>query len=80
MPEPRDWPRIVGVLHLPSLPGSARGGAASSICGIIDAMRRDAEIYASAHGVTLEEARRKFRQTRQRGRRASRCMEIDDDR
>jgi membrane complex biogenesis BtpA family protein len=48
MPEPRDWPRIVGVLHLPPLPGSARGGAASSICGIIDAMRRDAEIYREA--------------------------------
>ena len=48
MPHSRDWPRIVGVLHLPPLPGSARGGTASSMCGIIDAMRRDAEIYREA--------------------------------
>ena len=48
MPHSRDWPRIVGVLHLPPLPGSARGGTASSMCGIIDAMLRDAEIYREA--------------------------------
>jgi hypothetical protein len=42
--------------------------------------RRDAETYASAHGVSLEDARRKFRQTRQQGRRPSRCMELDDRR
>ncbi|HET7055842.1 MAG TPA: BtpA/SgcQ family protein [Thermomicrobiales bacterium] len=48
MPESRAWPRIVGVLHLPPLPGSARGGDACSIGGIIDAMRRDAAIYQEA--------------------------------
>lgn len=42
------WPRVVGVLHLPPLPGSAQGGPASAITGILDAMRRDAEVYRSA--------------------------------
>lgn len=48
MPESRTWPRIVGVLHLPPLPGSARGGDAGSIAGIIEAMLRDAEAYQRA--------------------------------
>ena len=42
------WPRIVGVLHLPPLPGAAKGGAASSMRGLIDAMLRDAQLYADA--------------------------------
>jgi uncharacterized protein len=44
----RAWPRVVGVLHLPPLPGSARGSHARSLCGIIDAMLHDAEIYRNA--------------------------------
>lgn len=42
------WPRIVGVLHLPPLPGSARGGNAASMNSLIDAMLRDASLYAKA--------------------------------
>jgi membrane complex biogenesis BtpA family protein len=42
------WPRVVGVLHLPPLPGSPKGGPASTIPGILDAMRRDAAIYREA--------------------------------
>ena len=45
MPDPCPWPRVVGVLHLPPLPGSARGGPSSAIIGIIDATLRDAETY-----------------------------------
>ncbi len=48
MPVSRSWPRVVGVLHLPPLPGSARGGNASSMTGIIDAMLRDATVYREA--------------------------------
>ena len=44
----QSWPRVVGVLHLPPLPGSARGGPASTMPAILDAMRRDAEIYRDA--------------------------------
>ena len=42
------WPRIVGVLHLPPLPGSARGGRAANMDQIVDAILRDASVYASA--------------------------------
>ena len=48
MPASRTWPRVVGVLHLPPLPGSARGQRASSIRAIADSMLRDAEKYAAA--------------------------------
>ena len=48
MAESRPWPRIVGVLHLPPLPGSARGGNAGSMRAIIDATLRDADIYRAA--------------------------------
>ncbi|MDQ2682341.1 MAG: BtpA/SgcQ family protein [Chloroflexota bacterium] len=48
MSHSRTWPRIVGVLHLPPLPGSARGGQASSMTGIVDAMVRDAVLYREA--------------------------------
>jgi len=42
------WPRIVGVLHLPPLPGSAQGGCARNLPGLIEAMVRDAHVYAEA--------------------------------
>jgi membrane complex biogenesis BtpA family protein len=48
MSQPRPWPRVVGVLHLPPLPGSARGGAAATIGSIIDATLRDATTYRDA--------------------------------
>jgi membrane complex biogenesis BtpA family protein len=48
MSDIRAWPRIVGVLHAPPLPGSARGSNAASITRIIDAMLRDAEVYRDA--------------------------------
>lgn len=38
--------RIVGVIHLPPLPGSARGPAASAMAGILDRVRRDATAWA----------------------------------
>lgn len=40
-------PRLVGVVHLPPLPGSARGGNASDFNALIDTVRRDAEAYAN---------------------------------
>ena len=39
--------RIVGVLHLPPLPGSARGRSARHISGILDAVRQDALAWTS---------------------------------
>ena len=48
MAHSRAWPRVVGVLHLPPLPGSARGGNAGSMGAIIDAMLKDAGIYRDA--------------------------------
>lgn len=39
-------PRLVGVIHLPPLPGAARGSAASSLPAILDQVRRDAQSYA----------------------------------
>lgn len=39
--------RVVGVVHLPPLPGSARGGSSRTMATIVDAARRDAEAYAA---------------------------------
>ncbi|HEY8447607.1 MAG TPA: BtpA/SgcQ family protein [Thermomicrobiales bacterium] len=39
-------PRVVGVVHLPPLPGSARGGPAASMRDVLAAARRDAAAYA----------------------------------
>jgi uncharacterized protein len=39
-------PRVVGVVHLPPLPGSARGGAAREFAALLDHARRDATAYA----------------------------------
>ncbi len=41
-------PRVVGVIHLPPLPGSARGGSASGLPVLLDHARRDADAYAEA--------------------------------
>jgi uncharacterized protein len=38
--------RIVGVIHLPPLPGSARGPSVRELQGILDAARRDAAVWA----------------------------------
>lgn len=48
--------RIVGVIHLPALPGSVRGGPCSAIDGILDGARRDAVAYAAggAEAVIVE--------------------------
>lgn len=40
--------RVVGVIHLPPLPGSARGGSTRDLQRIEDAARRDAAAYAEA--------------------------------
>ena len=42
------WPRVVGVRPLPPLPGSARGGPASSMTTVLEAIRRDAATYREA--------------------------------
>jgi membrane complex biogenesis BtpA family protein len=42
------WPRIVGVLHLPPLPGSAKGDSAGTINRLIDGINRDAVAYVEA--------------------------------
>ncbi|CAA9564520.1 MAG: hypothetical protein AVDCRST_MAG70-1927 [uncultured Thermomicrobiales bacterium] len=39
--------RVVGVIHLPALPGSARGGTAAGMDIILDGVRRDAAAYAA---------------------------------
>jgi len=39
--------RIVGVIHLPPLPGSVRGPSAHQLAAILDAVRRDAEAWAT---------------------------------
>jgi hypothetical protein len=41
-------PGLIGVVHLPPLPGSARGGAANDLPEIIERARRDAATYAAA--------------------------------
>jgi membrane complex biogenesis BtpA family protein len=40
------FPRFAGTIHLPPLPGAARGGPASSIGDVLDRAMRDAEAYA----------------------------------
>ena len=44
-PRVATW-RVVGVVHLPALPGSVRGGGAATLDGILDRARRDALAYA----------------------------------
>jgi uncharacterized protein len=39
-------PRFVGTIHLPALPGSARGGQARDLAAILERARRDAATYA----------------------------------
>jgi membrane complex biogenesis BtpA family protein len=39
--------RIIGVIHLPPLPGSARGSSTRHFAAILDAVRRDAVTWAS---------------------------------
>jgi membrane complex biogenesis BtpA family protein len=39
--------KIVGVVHLPALPGTVRGGTAGDLPSLIDAVRRDAAAYAA---------------------------------
>ena len=43
---PATFPLVVGVVHLPPLPGSARGGAAPGLGALLDLVRRDAGAYA----------------------------------
>jgi hypothetical protein len=45
-PDVPDMPRVVGVIHLPPLPGSARGGSAADLPALLDHARRDAVAYA----------------------------------
>lgn len=40
-------PRVVGVVHLPPLPGAARGGDAATLSAILERARRDAAAYAA---------------------------------
>jgi membrane complex biogenesis BtpA family protein len=40
--------RVVGVVHLPPLPGSARGGSTRELAAIEERVRRDAAAYAAA--------------------------------
>lgn len=40
-------PRIVGVIHLPSLPGTPRGGKAGDFARVLDRARRDAAAWAA---------------------------------
>ena len=39
--------KVVGVVHLPPLPGAARGGAAGDLPALLDVARRDAAAYAA---------------------------------
>lgn len=39
-------PRIVGVIHLPALPGTPRGGSANDIAKVLDFARKDAAAWA----------------------------------
>ncbi len=39
--------RLVGVVHLPPLPGSPRGGSAHDLANVIDVARRDAAAYTA---------------------------------
>ncbi|MBA2277352.1 MAG: BtpA/SgcQ family protein [Chloroflexia bacterium] len=49
-------PLVVGVVHLPPLPGSPRGGSASDFARLLDAVRRDAAVWAAggASAVVVE--------------------------
>jgi uncharacterized protein len=52
MSDPTDGPaasvfRIVGVIHLPPLPGSARGPSVRNMNGILESVRRDAVAWTS---------------------------------
>ena len=40
-------PRVVGVVHLPALPGSARGGSAREMAKVIDRVRADSTAYVA---------------------------------
>ncbi|MGH2561402.1 MAG: BtpA/SgcQ family protein [Thermomicrobiales bacterium] len=40
-------PRVIGVVHLPPLPGTAKGGPAASLLAILDTARKDAVSYAN---------------------------------
>ncbi len=42
----RGTPRVVGVVHLAPLPGTARGGSAADLRSLLDAARHDAAAYA----------------------------------
>lgn len=44
----KHWPRVIGVIHLPPLPGSARGGNAASIAAVVERAVSDAARYAEA--------------------------------
>ncbi|MDQ3466645.1 MAG: hypothetical protein M3411_00225, partial [Chloroflexota bacterium] len=48
--------RVVGVIHLAALPGTAQGGTASALPALIDAAKRDGIVYAAggADAVILE--------------------------
>lgn len=47
------WPRVVGVVHLPPLPGSARGGSATHFTALLDIARRDAAAYAAGGATAI---------------------------
>ena len=38
--------RVVGVIHLPALPGTVRGGTAADLAAILERAKRDADTYA----------------------------------
>ncbi len=46
-------PLVVGVVHLPPLPGSVRGGAARDFAAVLDAARRDASVWAAGGASAL---------------------------
>ena len=46
-------PRIVGVIHLPALPGTPRGGAASDFARVLSFARRDAAAWAAGGAEAL---------------------------
>jgi len=46
-------PLVVGVVHLPPLPGSVRGGAARDFATLLDAVRRDATAWAQGGAPAL---------------------------
>jgi membrane complex biogenesis BtpA family protein len=54
--DPQRFPRIVGVIHLPALPGSVRGGSGSDMQHVLDLARRDASLLAQGgvNGLIIE--------------------------